>query len=211
MKQLIRHGEEPPHILLRDQAALGLASRAGGVDDVRQVRRARVRCGIGVALVREILLVEADHLRRRTGKSRRELRLREHHAYAGVANLELQPVIWAREIERQVGTARLERSHDRNNEIERAVEMHADQRIGGYAKPAQTSRHPVRPRVQFAVGKRPLFARKSNGVRMRSCNSLETRGESLARWENELHAVRIVLHHKYLATLIYIITAKSIR
>ncbi len=150
-KPSLRGGEEPRDVLVRDKNALRLAGGTGGVDDVGDVRRADRAARVLRAFAGERVFLHADDRAAEIAEPGRARGIGQHHFDGGILHHELEPILRAGEIERQVGTAGLQNSEDGDDHLERAIEIDGDQGIGCRTQLAQAGGQTVGGGVKFAV------------------------------------------------------------
>ena len=158
------HPEQPvADAAVVDHDALGPPGRAGGVDDVGELKVGRRAPGT----------VERP-ARRADGRdgapwlrppaARRRGRPRQQHGGPGVLQHEGEPLARIVGIERQVGGARLERRQQADHQIERALQENADAGSGAAAEGGEAAGQAPGPAVELGVGQRPALEAHGGGL-----------------------------------------------
>ncbi|KWT98903.1 hypothetical protein APY03_0215 [Variovorax sp. WDL1] len=173
--------EQVGHRGMRDAHALGLAGRAGGIDEDGhvaglRVARARVqRRGRGVQPLD--VLVEPEHLRvavlapgaRRVGDAGGGDQQAELRILCLVVEARLREI----RVERHVGCPALEHGEQGDQHVRVSFEAQPDSVAAAHAASAQGMRQPVGARIQFEVGPLPAFVPQRCAIRLRRRRLLE--------------------------------------
>ncbi|PBO20788.1 hypothetical protein CLM85_32255 [Streptomyces albidoflavus] len=156
-----RLGEEPHHVPVRHDDALGQAGRAGGVDDVGGVagaeRRPALRVGQGAGRqpscgVKGGGRVQLQDGQLAGGQGGSHLGAGQQGVRGGIGEDVAEPVGGVRGVERHVAAAGLDHREERRHQVGAARQGHRHAGLGTHAALHQQSRQPAGPLVQCAVG-----------------------------------------------------------
>ncbi len=161
-----RLGEEPHHVPVRHDDALGQAGRAGGVDDVGGVvgaeRRAALRVGQGAGRQPPGGLdgggrVQLQDGQLAGGQGGSHLGAGQQGVRGGVGEDVAEPFGGVRGVERHVAAAGLDHREERRHQGGATRQGHRDAGLGTHAALHEMVGEPVGSLVQFAVGDAPAL------------------------------------------------------
>ena len=134
---------------MRDEAALGRAGRAGGVDDVGRVVGFAAHVQVGVGARGEGL--DHDRVQAQRGNVPRERRVHHGHPRLRVLDHERDAVPWVGGIQGEVGGTGFQDPEDAQHGVCRPFDVQAHEIAPRHATIAQVVGKAVRPPIELGV------------------------------------------------------------
>ncbi len=138
---------------MRQHAAFGPPRGARGVDDVGEILRAIDRCRIVIPAEQGFPpgIIQTEHCAGMAVQPVPETLLRQHDGHRGILDHQRQALLGVAGIQRQIGAASLEDRQQRDDQLDRALHLHAHHAVAPGSQRPQAMRQPIGPAVQFAI------------------------------------------------------------